>query len=64
MKTFKEFLEESSVKVGTTFNHKGLTWKVVKAGTTQSKAEVVTKSKAGETEVFDNKVIKKAAKDS
>lgn len=45
---------------GMTFNYDGITWKVVKPGGTQSEAVAVTKSKAGEKKVIDNKIIIKA----
>jgi hypothetical protein len=64
MKSLKQHISESfnineSISVGDKFNHDGLTYKVIKPGKTQSKCEVVTKSKAGETEMIDNKIITK-----
>jgi len=51
---------EAVVKKGDVFNFEGTTWKVQKAGETQSRAVSLTKSSKGKTRVVDNKIIVKS----
>ena len=59
LKTLTEHLNEGKIKKGQQFNADGITWKVIKVGSTQSEAEAITKSEKGRTEVYDNKTISK-----
>jgi hypothetical protein len=59
LKTLQDHLNEGRIKKGQQFNADGITWKVIKVGSTQSEAEAITKSEKGRTEVYDNKTISK-----
>ena len=57
LKTLQDHLNEGRIKKGQQFNADGITWKVIKVGSTQSKAKAITKSAKGKEEVYDNKEI-------
>tara|TARA_R100000655_G_scaffold4277_2_gene13883 strand:+ start:481 stop:1155 length:675 start_codon:yes stop_codon:yes gene_type:complete len=49
--------EKKKVEKGDRFNADGITWEVIKVGSTQSKAKAITKSAKGKEDVYDNKEI-------
>ena len=53
--------EGKKIKIGQQFNADGITWKVIKVGATQSRAEAITKSAKKKQGTYDNKTISKFA---
>ena len=59
-KSLNEGLTEAKkIKIGQQFNADGITWKVIKVGATQSRAEAITKSAKKKQGTYDNKTISK-----
>jgi len=55
----KNLTEAKKIKIGQQFNADGITWKVIKVGATQSRAEAITKSAKKKQGTYDNKTISK-----
>lgn len=56
---FEGLTEAKKIKIGQQFNADGITWKVIKVGATQSRAEAITKSAKKKQGTYDNKTISK-----